>query len=70
MPQGIISDQGIATRSAIAKAFPKTCHRFCLWHIGDANRHLNQIKGSNIDFQHDYEYWVYSYTIEESELDG
>ncbi|CAL9001341.1 unnamed protein product [Prunus brigantina] len=32
-PSGIIPDQDKAMKNAIAKVFPKTRHRLCLWHI-------------------------------------
>ncbi|KAF5460013.1 hypothetical protein F2P56_019913 [Juglans regia] len=32
-PQAIITDQDKAMQNAIAKVFPKSRHRFCLWHI-------------------------------------
>lgn len=51
-PQGIITHQDIAMRSAIAKVFPKTCHRFFLLQKRmNANKHLKQMKAYNIDFQ-------------------
>ncbi|XP_042961356.1 protein FAR1-RELATED SEQUENCE 5-like [Carya illinoinensis] len=32
-PQAIITDQDKAMQNAIARVFPKSRHRFCLWHI-------------------------------------
>lgn len=32
-PGAILTDQDKAMKSAIAKVFPNSRHRFCLWHI-------------------------------------
>ena len=32
-PTSIITDQDLAMKAAIAKVFPNTHHRLCLWHI-------------------------------------
>ena len=32
-PKSIITDQDLAMAATIAKVFPRTRHRLCLWHI-------------------------------------
>ena len=32
-PTSIITDQDLAMKGAIAKVFPNTRHRLCIWHI-------------------------------------
>ncbi|XP_040998414.1 protein FAR1-RELATED SEQUENCE 1-like isoform X1 [Juglans microcarpa x Juglans regia] len=46
-PKAIITDQDQAMKSAIATVFPKTCHRYCLWHI---MRKLPEKLGSHSQF--------------------
>ncbi|KAF5453291.1 hypothetical protein F2P56_028203 [Juglans regia] len=46
-PKAIITDQDRAMKSAIATVFPKTCHRYCLWHI---MRKLPEKLGSHSQF--------------------
>ena len=37
-PVSILIDQDLAIGAAIAKVFPETCHRLCLWHIRKFSR--------------------------------
>ena len=40
-PQTVMTDQFAAMASTIAKVFPNSRHRLCIWHIGRIQRKIS-----------------------------
>ncbi|KAI8550566.1 hypothetical protein RHMOL_Rhmol06G0117100 [Rhododendron molle] len=53
-PTSIITDQDVGMKGAIAKAFPNTHHRLCLWHIKKKfDEMLSQVYYKRLKFKKD-----------------
>ncbi|XP_077248376.1 protein FAR1-RELATED SEQUENCE 5-like [Tasmannia lanceolata] len=67
-PGCIITHMDVAMRNGLRNIFPKTCHRFCSWHI---HRHLIEhcagMRDSESDFCKDYNKWFYKREIPDCE---
>ncbi|KAK3225908.1 hypothetical protein Dsin_005770 [Dipteronia sinensis] len=67
-PTSIITDQDLAMKAAIAKLFPNTHHRLCLWHIKkEIVEKLSQVYFKKSKFKIGMKKCIFSYKIEEFE---
>ncbi|KAK1582750.1 hypothetical protein Q3G72_017880 [Acer saccharum] len=67
-PTSIITDQDLAMKAAIAKVFPNTHHRLCLWHIKKIYvEKLSQVYFKKSKFKIGMKKCILQYKIEEFE---